>query len=142
MRGCLTLFAEGRLPETFGGWSRVRRLRARENVSRALGRLWGTARRALGPGCEELADGWVIPPRSAAWSRIDAAVERREAGALYQSAQHAGIDLRQRIGRGVNIRLVRRSALLLPSFAEGQGTAGVPGALQTNTGDPAWLFDI
>src|SRR4051812_1857111 len=49
----------------------------------ALGRLRGTARRALGPGREELADArGNSPPRSAAWSRIDAAVERREASAL------------------------------------------------------------
>src|SRR5215210_145314 len=31
----------------------------------ALGRLRGTARRALGPGCEELADGWGDPHREA-----------------------------------------------------------------------------
>ena len=67
------------------------------------------------------------PPRSAARSRIDAAVERREASVLYQRTQHAeGWSARQRIGQGVNIRLVRRSALLLPSFSEGPEVKAYP----------------
>src|SRR5215212_1422949 len=102
MGGSVTLFAEGRLPETFRGWSRVRRLRARENVSRALGRLRGTARRALGPGREELADArGNSPPRSAAWSRK----ERRGAAprgerALSERAARRDWSARQRTGRG------------------------------------------
>jgi hypothetical protein len=49
----------------------------------ALGRLRGTARRALRPGREELADGWGIPHREARpGAGENAAVERREASAL------------------------------------------------------------
>ena len=62
----------------------------------ALGRLWGTARRALGPGCEELADGWGIPHREARpGAGKNAAVERREAVRLsFRCAQTAYTCLR------------------------------------------------
>ena len=42
----------------------------------------------------------------------------------------------------MNITLVRRSALLLPSFAEGLEHEGVPGALQTiRAMTHVWLVD-
>jgi hypothetical protein len=52
-----TRLTEGRLPETFGWRSGVRRLRARPNVGCAPGRPWGSARWPLRAACEELADG-------------------------------------------------------------------------------------
>ena len=54
--------AIGHLWTMFGGWSRMRRLRAWENVSRALGRPWGPARPVLRPDREELADGMGPSP--------------------------------------------------------------------------------
>src|SRR5215208_5679749 len=90
-------------------------------------RIPRTARRALGPGREELADGWVIPPRSAAWSRKERRGGAPRGGrALSERAARRDWSARQRTGRGVNIRLVRRSALLLPSFARGKGLQAYP----------------
>src|SRR5689334_6614304 len=83
----------------------------------ALGRLWGTARRALGPGCEELADGTGTSPAE----KRGPEPNRRRGGAprgerpSSEDAARRDRSARQRIGPGVNIRLVRRSALLLPS---------------------------
>jgi hypothetical protein len=94
----------------------------------ALGRLWGTARRALRPGCEELADGTgTFPPEKRGLE--PERTPRSSAGRRARFIRARGTSewfARQRIAPGVNIRLVRRSALLLPSFAEGPEVKAYP----------------
>src|SRR5829696_4884851 len=93
----------------------------------ALGRFRGTARRAIGPGREELADGGVDRPEKRG---LEPNTRRggapRGGRALSERAARRDWSARQRTGRGVNIRLVRRSALLLPSFARGKGLQAYP----------------
>jgi hypothetical protein len=99
----------------------------------ALGRLWGTARRALRPGREELADArGNSPPRSAARNRLNAAAGApRGVASFTKGRARRDRSARQRIAPGVNIEGAPLGAPP-PSFAaRGIGKTGVPGALQT-----------
>src|SRR5262245_10935216 len=90
----ITSLAEGRLPETFGGWSKGRSLRAglvslpRGGLGAPPGRHYDRSARSfagLGTGAK------CLVPGSVARGAKNAAVERREASVLRHWARNASL---------------------------------------------------